>query len=87
LDGDFFSIRAADGRGAGRRISIRQSSNFARPCLGHWRKAQLFEQIVDVLYHLVDVHKELFIFDKFILIIRREKLEQMLPSITVDASQ
>ena len=63
-------------------LSVKESQT-----LGHWRKAQLFEQIVDVLYHLVDVHKELFVVDKFILIIRREKLEQMLPSITVDASQ
>ena len=63
-------------------LSVKKSQT-----LWHWRKAQLFKQIVDVLYHLVDVHKELFVVDKFILIIRREKLEQMLPSITVYASQ
>ena len=38
------------------------------------------------MHHLVDVHKELLVVNEFVLIIWREKFEQMLPSITVDAA-
>ena len=38
------------------------------------------------MHHLVDVHKEFLVVDKFVLIIWREKFEQMLPCITVDAA-